>query len=100
MAFEGYTQETLDFLWGIRFNNERSWFLAHKQDYEAHLLAPTRALGEQVYEALHAAVLWHNVLAHTGIVCHFATTEIHELADCINATTDDAYDDDSIINIG
>ena len=55
MAFKGYTQETLDFLWGIRFNNERSWFLAHKQDYEAHLLAPTRALGEQVYEALHAA---------------------------------------------
>ena len=55
MAFEGYTQETLDFLWGIRFNNERSWFLAHKRDYEAHLLAPTRALGEQVYEALHAA---------------------------------------------
>ena len=55
MAFEGYSQETLDFLWGIRFNNERSWFLAHKQDYEAHLLAPTRALGEQVYEALHAA---------------------------------------------
>ena len=51
-------------------------------------------------EALHAAVLWHNVLAHTGIVCHFATTEIHELADCINATTDDAYDNDSIINIG
>ncbi len=46
MAFEGYTQETLDFLWGIRFNNERSWFLAHKQDYEAHLLAPTRALGQ------------------------------------------------------
>ena len=40
MAFEGYSQETLDFLWGIRFNNERSWFLAHKQDYEAHLLAP------------------------------------------------------------
>ena len=55
MAFEGYTQETLDFLWGIRFNNERSWFLAHKPDYEAHLLVPTRALGEQVYEALHAA---------------------------------------------
>ena len=55
MAFEGYTQETLDFLWGIRFHTERSWFLAHKQDYEAHLLAPTRALGEQVYEALHAA---------------------------------------------
>lgn len=53
MAFEGYTQETLDFLWGIRFNNERGWFMAHKEDYQTHLLRPTRALGEQVYEALH-----------------------------------------------
>ncbi len=54
MAFQGYSQETLDFLWGIRFNNERTWFLAHKQDYEQYLLGPTRALGEQVYDALHA----------------------------------------------
>lgn len=46
MTFEGYTQETLDFLWGIRFNNERGWFLDHKQDYEKCLLSPTRALGE------------------------------------------------------
>ena len=53
MAFEGYTQETLDFLWGIRFNNDRGWFMAHKEDYQAHLLRPTRELGEQVYEALH-----------------------------------------------
>lgn len=53
MAFEGYTQETLDFLWGIRFNNERSWFMAHKEDYRRYLLEPTRALGEQVYDALH-----------------------------------------------
>lgn len=55
MTFTGYTQETLDFLWGIRFNNERSWFLEHKADYEKYLLAPTRALGEQVYDALHEA---------------------------------------------
>ena len=54
MTFEGYTQETLDFLWGIRFNNERGWFLDHKQDYEKYLLSPTRALGEQVYDAMHA----------------------------------------------
>lgn len=53
MAFQGYTQETLDFLWGIRFNNERDWFMAHKEDYQRFLLAPTRALGEQVYDALH-----------------------------------------------
>ena len=53
MAFQGYTQETVDFLWGIRFNNERSWFMEHKQDDQAHLLAPTRALAEQVYDAIH-----------------------------------------------
>ena len=28
--FQGYSQETVDFMWGIRFNNERGWFLAHK----------------------------------------------------------------------
>ncbi len=53
MAFEGYTEATMDFLWGIRFNNERGWFMAHKEDYQRYLLRPTRALGEQVYEALH-----------------------------------------------
>ena len=53
MAFHGYTQETVDFLWGIRFNNERGWFMEHKQDYQEHLLAPTRALAEQVYDAIH-----------------------------------------------
>lgn len=53
MAFHGYTQETLDFLWGIRFNNERGWFMAHKEDYQRHVLEPTRALGEQVYDAIH-----------------------------------------------
>ena len=51
MTFQGYTQETVDFLWGIRFNNERGWFMDHKQDYQDHLLSPTRALAEQVYDA-------------------------------------------------
>ena len=32
--FQGYSQETVDFMWGIRFNNERGWFLAHKDDYQ------------------------------------------------------------------
>ena len=32
--FQGYSQEAVDFMWGIRFNNERGWFLAHKDDYQ------------------------------------------------------------------
>lgn len=50
--FQGYSQETVDFMWGIRFNNERGWFLAHKDDYQQHLLAPTRELGQAVYDGL------------------------------------------------
>ena len=54
MMFQGYDQQTVDFLWGIRFNNDRSWFQDHKEQYQTHLLAPTRALGEQLYDGLHA----------------------------------------------
>ena len=43
-------------MWGIRFNNERGWFLAHKDDYQQHLLAPTRELGRAVYDGLAAAL--------------------------------------------
>ena len=50
--FQGYTQETIDFMWGIRFNNERAWFMDHKEQYQKHLLEPTRALAEQVYDGL------------------------------------------------
>ena len=45
--FTGYSGETLDFLWGIRFNNERSWFLAHKAEYLRCLYQPTVELGAQ-----------------------------------------------------
>ena len=31
--FQGYSDETLDFLWGVRFNNDRAWFQEHKEDY-------------------------------------------------------------------
>ena len=45
--FTGYSGETLDFLWGIRFNNERSWFLANKEEYLRCLYQPTMELGAQ-----------------------------------------------------
>ena len=37
MMFQGYDQQTVDFLWGIRFNNDRSWFQDHKEQYQTHL---------------------------------------------------------------
>lgn len=50
--FQGYTQQTVDFLWGIRFNNEREWFMANKETYQRQLLEPTRELAGAVYDAL------------------------------------------------
>lgn len=48
--FTGYTDETLDFMWGIRFNNDRTWFNAHKEEYLQHLYQPTMELGREVYD--------------------------------------------------
>ena len=31
--FTGFTQDTVDFLWNIRFNNDRAWFEENKQVY-------------------------------------------------------------------
>jgi uncharacterized protein (TIGR02453 family) len=50
--FHGYTQQTVDFMWGIRFNNERSWFMANKEVYQKELLEPTKALANDVYDGL------------------------------------------------
>ena len=50
--FTGFTPETIDFLWGIRFNNDRSWFAAHKEEYLTLVAGPMRELGEQVHAAV------------------------------------------------
>ena len=43
--FTGFSPETVDFLWGIRMNNNRDWFLAHKKQYVDSLYEPMKALG-------------------------------------------------------
>ena len=48
--FEGYSPETVDFLWGIRMNNNREWFLANKQSYVKYLYEPTKALGAALFQ--------------------------------------------------
>ncbi len=48
--FTGYSDKTIEFMWGIRLNNNREWFTAHKQDYQDHLYQPTLDLGREVYD--------------------------------------------------
>ena len=48
--FTGFTDATVDFMWGIRFNNERSWFEANKEVYVKEFYEPMKALGGELYE--------------------------------------------------
>lgn len=50
--FKGFTEETSDFLWGLSFNNERTWFLAHKEQFERCLNAPIKALAEDCLDIM------------------------------------------------
>ena len=52
--FQGFTDETVDFMWGIRFNNDRTWFEANKQTYLDHFYRPMKELGDEVYDHIDA----------------------------------------------
>ena len=47
--FQGFSPETIDFLWGIRMNNNREWFLPHKEQYVRSLYEPMKALGQELF---------------------------------------------------
>ena len=48
--FAGFTPETVDFLWGIRLNNNREWFMENKPNYVRHLYEPMKALGAELFQ--------------------------------------------------
>lgn len=45
---QGFNKKTIDFMWNIRFNNEKSWFEAHKDEYKTVLEKPMRELAQEV----------------------------------------------------
>ena len=48
--FPGFTPETIDFLWGIRMNNNWDWFQDHKKQYVDTLYEPMKALGKALFQ--------------------------------------------------
>ena len=52
--FTGYTDQTVDVFWGIRFNNDRAWFAEHKQEFQDAVMAPTKALAAELYDWFQA----------------------------------------------
>lgn len=47
--FQGFTQQTSEFLWDLSFNNERPWFQAHRETFEEVLNQPFRELAKEVF---------------------------------------------------
>lgn len=52
--FQGFRNETFDFLYGLHFNNERLWFQEHKAEYQTYLYQPMKALAGEVFQGLIA----------------------------------------------
>lgn len=48
--FQGFSQEALDFLLGIRLNNSKEWFEPRKSIYTQKIFEPMKALGEELFE--------------------------------------------------
>jgi uncharacterized protein (TIGR02453 family) len=53
--FQGFTDKTIDFMWNIRFNNEKSWFDAHKDEYKTMLEKPMHELAQDLYSGFSAS---------------------------------------------
>ena len=50
--FEGFSQLTIDFMWNLRFNNNKQWFEEHKDEYLRDFLGPMKALGRDVFDRI------------------------------------------------
>lgn len=50
MSFRGFTPEAVDFLWQLRFNNERSWFEPRKQEFIDLIREPMQQLAARVQQ--------------------------------------------------
>jgi uncharacterized protein (TIGR02453 family) len=50
----GFNEQTNDYLMGIRLNNYKEWFHAHKEQYRLNVHEPMVELAAEVYERMHA----------------------------------------------
>lgn len=62
--FEGFSDKSVDFVWNLRFNNSKEWFLAHKQEYEDLLHTPVKTLAFELQAYLAEAYPQHSWNVH------------------------------------
>ncbi|MCO7136084.1 DUF2461 domain-containing protein [[Clostridium] leptum] len=64
--FEGFSKQTMDFLWDLRFNNRKDWFEGHRQIYQDSLLTPFRLLGQELTEFVTSLDSRHEFKNHVS----------------------------------
>lgn len=50
--FQGFSDKTVDFMWNLRFNNRRDWFLEHREECREVFTGPMQALSEEIFAYL------------------------------------------------
>ena len=53
--FNGFSPRTVDFMWELRFNNNKMWFTEHKEEFQREFQIPMKALGAEVFEGVKTA---------------------------------------------
>lgn len=48
--FTGFSDKTVDFFWQIRFNNDREWFKANKDEFQRAIMTPVKELSDELYD--------------------------------------------------
>ena len=67
-AFRGFPREALDFLRELEADNDRDWFKQNRARYDEHLVAPARALAEDLADLgrPHLFRPWNDTRFHPG----------------------------------
>ena len=60
--FEGFSQKTIDFMWGIRLNNNKPWFEEHKDEFKLDFQTPMKELGQEVFARITAGYGEHGFI--------------------------------------
>lgn len=62
--FTGYSDQTVDFFWQIRFNNSRDWFQPQKQTFQSVIMQPTKELANELYDWFQQEYPQRNLNVH------------------------------------
>ena len=60
--FNGFTDQTIDFMWELRLNNNKAWFEANKERFQQDFQDPMKALGKEVFERIVADYSGHGFI--------------------------------------